>query len=331
MSVVPLRINPVLRREMVERMRGGRTFLILTIYLTLLSAVLFFAYQVGRENDDPTQAALLGRGIFEYLLFFMLLLVMFIAPGTAASAIAGERERQTLVPLQVTLMSPQRILLGKIYAAVAFLLLLVVATLPLLSVSYLIGGVTMGEVLGGVGAVLFIGLAVGCMAAAISTFTRRVQGATVLSYAVVLVLLLGTLAAWGAARMFDTSRGVDAANPPSWLLLANPIATVSGVVGDGLNDGSMSSPFDWIEEGIIEARVGGEIMMDGNVAIDLGPGDRFVEGDIGVAGGFDDLSGDKAEIPGSFLWGSLGLLAAIAALAVGLGARRLRTPAQTER
>lgn len=331
MSVVPLRINPVLRREMVERMRGGRTFLILTIYLALLSAVLFFAYQVGRENDDPTQAALLGRGIFEYLLFFMLLLVLFIAPGTAASAIAGERERQTLVPLQVTLMSPQRILLGKIYAAVAFLLLLVVATLPLLSVSYLIGGVTMGEVVGGVGAVLFVGLAVGCLSAAISTFTRRVQGATVLSYAAVLLLLLGTLALWGAAAMFDNSRGVDEANPPSWLLLANPIATISGIVGDGLDDGSMSSPFDWIEDLIIESRFAGDGMNGEDFAVEVGPGGgRIINGDIAFDGGFGDLE-DKAEIPGSFLWGSLGLMTAMAALAVGLGARRLRTPAQAER
>lgn len=331
MSVVPLRINPVLRREMVERMRGGRTFLILTIYLALLSAVLFFSYQVGRENDDPTQAALLGRGIFEYLLFFMLLLVLFIAPGTAASAIAGERERQTLVPLQVTLMSPQRIILGKIYAAVAFLLLLVVATLPLLSVSYLIGGVTMGEVVGGVLAVLFVGLAVGCLSAAISTFTRRVQGATVLSYAVVLVLLLGTLAVWGAAVMFDNSRGIDAANPPSWLLLPNPVATISGVVGDGVDDGSMSSPFDWIEDQIIESRFGDETLVDrGDAAVAIGPGGQFIDdGGGGFGGGLGDE--DKAEIPGSFLWGSLGLLTALAALAVGLGARRLRTPAQTER
>ena len=328
MSVVALRINPVLRREMVERMRGGRTFLILTLYLGLLSVVLFFSYQVGRENDDPTQAALLGRGIFEYLLFFMLLLVLFIAPGTAASAIAGERERQTLVPLQVTLLSPQRIILGKIYAAVAFLLLLVVATLPLLSVSYLIGGVTIGEVLGGVGTVLFVGLAVGCLSAAVSTFTRRVQGATVLSYGIVLVLLLGTLAAYGAAGMIDSSRGVDAANPPSWLLLPNPIATISGVVGDGLNDGSMSSPFDWVEDQLIDDR-SDEVFIDQ----DFGGGAvAFDENGNPIAPDGQPLAIDETpEIPTSFLWGSIGLLAALAALAVGLGALRLRTPAQTER
>lgn len=306
MRAPTIAVNPVLRREMVERVRGGRTFVVLTLYLGLLSVVLYGTYEVGRNSGDPTESALLGRSIFEWLLFFMLLLVLFLVPGQAAGSIAGERERQTLVPLQVTLLSPQQILLGKIGAAVAFLLLLVVATVPLLSVSYLIGGVTVGEVLGGVLAVLFVGLVVGCVSATISTFTRRVQGATVLSYGAVLALVLGTLALYGGATMIDNSRGVDAANPPSWLLLPNPIATVSGVVSDGVNDGGNESAFDWIE----------------NLLIEDEEFDRF--------GNFvGDQSGK--ELPASFLWGSVGLLAALGALAVGAGARRLRTPAQTER
>jgi hypothetical protein len=302
---INVNVNPVLRREMVERMRGGRTFVILTAYLAVLSLVLYGAYEVGRSTDDPTQTALVGRGLFGWLLFFMLLLVLFLVPGTAANAIAGERERQTLVPLQVTLLSPQQILLGKIYAAVAFLMLLVVATMPLLSVSYLVGGVTFGEVLGGVATVLFIGLAVGCMSAAISTFAKRAQGAVVMSYGLVLLLTLGTLAVWGAYNMVDESRGVDSGNPPSFLVLPNPIGTVTGVVGNGRDVGGNQSPFDWFEDQVLP--------------------DEFND----FTG---EPTGDAANgLPGSFMWGSIGLYAALAAGAVALGSRRLRTPAQTER
>ena len=304
-SGLNVNVNPVLRREMVERMRGGRTFVILTAYLAVLSLVLYGAYEVGRNTDDPTQTALVGRGLFGWLLFFMLLLVLFLVPGTAANAIAGERERQTLVPLQVTLLSPQQILLGKIYAAVAFLMLLVVATMPLLSVSYLVGGVTIGEVLGGVAAVLFVGLALGCLSAAISTFTKRVQGAVVMSYGLVLLLTLGTLAVWGAYAMVDESRGVDEGNPPSYLVLANPLATVTGVVGNGTDVGGNDSPFDWFEELVLP--------------------DEFNE----FTG---EPTGDAANgLPASFMWSSIGLYAALAAGAVALGSRRLRTPAPTER
>jgi ABC-type transport system involved in multi-copper enzyme maturation permease subunit len=291
---------------MVERVRGGRTFVILTLYIGLLSVVLYATYEVGRQNDDPTESALLGRTMFEWLLFFMLLLVLFMVPGLAAGAVAGERERQTLVPLQVTLLSPRQILTGKIGAAVAFLLLLVVATLPLLSVSYLIGGVTFGEVLGGLAAVVYLGLVLGCLTATISAFARRVQGATVLAYGLVLLLVLGTLAVWGGAMMVDESRGIDEGNPPSWLLLANPLATVSGVVSDGSAEGSNTeSPFDWVE-GLVEPQE--EFDRFGNFVGDEGGG-----------------------VPSDFLWGSVALLFGLSAAAVVLGARRLRTPAVTER
>ena len=102
--------------------------------------------------DDPFSArrrrrefAAVGRSIFEWLVFFMLLLVLFLVPGLTSGAIAGERERQTLVPLQVTLLRPWQIVVGKLGASFAFLALLVVATAPLLVVAYLIGGVTIAD------------------------------------------------------------------------------------------------------------------------------------------------------------------------------------------
>jgi hypothetical protein len=231
------------------------------------------------------------------------------------------------VPLQVTLLTPGQILVGKIGAAVAFLLLLVVATLPLLSVSYLIGGVSIGEVLGGVAIVMFLGLVTGSLAATISAFAHRVQAATVLAYGLVLVLVLGTLGVWGGAAMVDESRGIDDANPPTWLLLPNPIATVATVVGDGLNDGGTGSPFDWMEDRLIEGDGGDDLL-----AIEVRGGVVGADGGLQVFDDFGPVVDEPGnEPPASFLWGSVGLLGSLAAAAFVLGTRRLRTPAVTER
>ena len=332
---VNVAVNPVLRRELVERMRGRGAFLLLTIYLTVLSLILYIAYQAGKSSGnqgfdefgggalgiDPTQIASVGRGIFEWLLFFMLVLVLFMVPGQVSGAIAGERERQTLIPLQITLLRPRSILLGKIGASLAFLMLLMVATLPLLAVSYLIGGVTIGDVLSGVALVVFVGLVLGCICAAISAFVRRVQLATVLCYGVVLFLLLGTLLVRQAANVIDESRGTDQGNAPAWLLLPNPIATLTGVVGDGPDAfGIMDSPFDWME-GFLTDDAGncGEIFVD-----DVSG--QEICGDTGAP-----VPEGEGDPPKAFWWQSAGLLALFAVLAVAAGSRRLRTPTATER
>lgn len=323
--MVAIPVNPVLRRELVERMRGWRACAVLTVYLGLLALSLYLAYRSGQNSTgnlyDPTinQVASVGRGIFEWLLFLMLLLVLFLVPGQTSGAIAGERERQTLVPLQVTLLSPRSIVVGKIGAALAFLALLIVATMPLLAVCFLIGGVAMSEVLAGVVMVLFVGLIVACFSTAISTFTKRVQLATVLSYGLMLILIVGTIAVRQGVSAFDTSRGTDEANPPSWLLLPNPLALVADVVDDGSDAyNAMESPLDPMEDTLRKDEAGGEFLLGGDfgaeVAIDPNTGEPVV--------------GDEES---SFWWQSMLLLSGLAVVGVLAAGRRLRTPAASER
>jgi ABC-type transport system involved in multi-copper enzyme maturation permease subunit len=331
-------VNPVLRRELTERMRGWRACIVLTLYLGALALSLYIAYQVGRNtNDSPSEIARsfnapakVGRGIFEYVLFLMLLLVLFLVPGQTSGALAGERERQTLIPLQVTLLRPRSIILGKIGAALAFLTLLVVATMPLLAVCYLIGGVSMSEVLGGVAVVLFVGLVVACVATAISAFTARVQLATVLCYGFVLFLVAGTLAARQAAQGIDAARGVDEANAPSWILLPNPVATLSDIVDDGQDFGnSMKSPFDWMERTLAESETEPQLRDDSGDFVAVGPGGDIIGLDENGEPIFEEDRVADEESP--FWWQSMVLLGALAAVAVVAGSLRLRTPAAKER
>jgi ABC-2 type transport system permease protein len=327
-------VNPVLRRELVERMRGGRTAVVLTIYLLLLSGILYLVYSVTRDaRTDPwesaaSQVASAGRGIFEWLVFFMVLLVLFLVPGVTSGAIAGERERQTLVPLQVTLLRPTSILLGKIGASTAFLLLLLVATTPLLAVSYLIGGVSIGQVLSAVAMVAFIGLALAAVSAGISACVRRVQAATVLAYGLTLLLVVGTLLVFAAASLIDTSRGTDEANAPSWILAPNPLAAVADVIEeDRAFDGlSTTSPFDGLIT-LIDAE--DPASDDFGMIEQVGP-------DGAVARLAIDENGNPVPLESGgdgigFLWRSMGFLAVLAIVGVIVGARRLRTPAAVER
>ena len=334
MNLPAVTVNPVLRRELVERMRSGRTAAVLTVYLVLLSGILYLVYRVIRDTPtDPwesaaSQVAGAGRGIFEWLVFFMVLLVLFLVPGVSSGAIAGERERQTLVPLQVTLLRPTSILLGKVAASTAFLLLLLVATTPLLAVSYLIGGVTIGQVLSAVAIVAFIGLALAAVSAGISACVRRVQAATVLAYGFTLVLVVGTLLVFAAASLVDTSRGTDEANAPSWILAPNPLAAVADVIEEdrGFEGLNTTSPFDGLIR-LIDAEdpdAGGERMEA------VGPGGDVMVFTVDENGNEIPLDDDGGDGIG-FLWRSVALLAGMAVVGIAIGARRLRAPAAAER
>src|SRR3954469_25987096 len=229
-------LNPVLARELKERMRGKRAFIILTVYLAILAlaAQLIFrsaSHQRGTfaGAPDPLAAASVGRSMFETLLTFMVLLVLFIVPGMTAGAVAGERERRTLAPMQITLLSPRSILTWKLMASLGFGVFLVFAALPLVSVSYIVGGVTLTEVARGIVMVLVIAVTVACIALFFSTVMRMVQPAIIASYAAVLALLVGTLFVYGAqalVRDTNTSRG----DPNKAVLVLNPLLATADIV-----------------------------------------------------------------------------------------------------
>ncbi|MEA2825791.1 MAG: type transport system permease protein [Actinomycetota bacterium] len=237
-------LNPVLARELKQRMRGRLTWLVVTGYLAILALILRFVYLGASQSSsgafaDPLASASVGRSIFHWLLFFMLMLVCFIVPGLTASAISGERERQTLVSLQVTLLRPRSIVLGKLLSSLAFTSLLVVASLPLLSVPFLVGGVSVTEVLKGVAMILLTAVVLACLAVASSALLRRTQAATVIAYGLTAALTVGTFIVYGGQRAMDGPIGK--ASPA--ILALNPFVATADVVQGRAQSSSFDSPF----------------------------------------------------------------------------------------
>ena len=104
------------------------------LLLTLTAFLVFEGSQAASSAFDIGARTRSGRLVFESVVLIMTVLVLFFVPALCAGAIAGERERQTLATLQVTLLRPRSILLGKVVAALAYLVLLIVAALPVLGV-----------------------------------------------------------------------------------------------------------------------------------------------------------------------------------------------------
>jgi ABC-type transport system involved in multi-copper enzyme maturation permease subunit len=272
-------MNPVLDRELRQRLRGRSAWVALTLYLVVLGLILRLVYNVVSTSDmvfgasRAQMASSAGRSIFHWLLFVMLALICFIVPGLTGGAIAGERERQTLVPLQITLLSARSIVLGKLLASLAFVVLLVIAALPFLSVSFLLGGVAVDEVVRGVGMLLVVAVAIASVSLACSSAARRTQTATVTAYGLVGMLVIGTLVVYGSQRALD--RRPDGSSQPTVLLL-NPFAATAEVVRGQTAGFDLSSPFrpfqDMLETEAFHGVDVGGIEPSGPVQTVPGPG-----------------------------------------------------------
>lgn len=246
--------NPVLTREVVERMRSPRASVLLVIFLGLLAAILYITYRmivVTASNIGFGQALTLpivGRTMFEVLLLFLVISVALVTPGTSAGAISGERERRTLHLLQITLLSPRSIVLGKLGASVGFILLLVVASAPLFAIPLAMGGLTVWQVLRGLIVVAVLTIFLASMALYVSSLSRRTQLATVSSYGLTFALMLGTVMLFGL-EMFARFEafGSDVGRPISVYL--NPVIAVADAVGspEGAN---FASPLSGIASGL---------------------------------------------------------------------------------
>ncbi len=186
-----LRRNPVTLKELRGRMRGARAFIVLTVYVLLMSAftvVLYGIYTATTEITLSTTGGVIGKVIFGGVLSIELFLVCFIAPAFTASAISGERERRTYHLLRTTLLSADRIIWGKLLAALGYIVLLLVVAIPLQSLAFLMGGVTMTEVLLSIELLVITAITYGAIGIYFSSTTQRTLSASVLTYVIALLL-----------------------------------------------------------------------------------------------------------------------------------------------
>lgn len=189
-----ININPVLRKEAKTTVRTWRIGVLIAIYVGVLSsvAVITFGtflksmgYGGARYEELPT--------IYMAIESLQLVLILFIVPSLSASAISGERERQTLDILLSTKMSPLSIVTGKLMASLSKVVLLIISTIPVFSLVFLFGGVNAMHIFQITIFYLVTALYVGSIAIFISTFFKSSRVSNVVVYGVGLFLTLGTL------------------------------------------------------------------------------------------------------------------------------------------
>jgi ABC-type transport system involved in multi-copper enzyme maturation permease subunit len=184
--------NPIIAKELKRRMRGRNGFIIIGVYLSLISFFIFLIYFLltldsSTSNNDPSFLQTLGKIIFSTVVLLELLMIGFIGPAITAGAISSERERKTIDLLKTSLLSARDIVFGKLSSAAAFLLLLVFTAIPLQSLAFFLGGVGMAEIVISTLMLVVTAIFFCTLGLFFSSFLQRTLLATVYSYSTILI------------------------------------------------------------------------------------------------------------------------------------------------
>ncbi len=141
--------NPILVRVVHGASRRPRHAWLRFAYLAILLLVVLFSlssYMTG-TNASLSELAKGASRTFAWASMTQLALMSFLAPIFTASAITQERDAQTFNILLSTPLSSAQIVFGSLMSRMYFLLMLLVAGLPIFLVTMVYGGVTTGQIL----------------------------------------------------------------------------------------------------------------------------------------------------------------------------------------
>ncbi|WP_143319924.1 ABC transporter permease subunit [Clostridium sp. HBUAS56010] len=243
--------NPVYKREITVSSRSFRLALILVLFNSILAlVVLLNMYSVVERvklTAEIQYSSFINIYVFVAVVEFVML--MFIMPALTAASISGERERQTLDILLTTTLHPRDIILGKLMSSFGTMSLMVISSFPLLSVSFVYGGVMAYDIFILFLCYLSVALLCGSMGICFSSIFKRSTIATVVSYAVLVLIAAGTYAinvfALSLTRMnvsnayaSSVSGAADQASSGGflYLLLLNPVATFYVMINSQTGD-----------------------------------------------------------------------------------------------
>ncbi|MBI3855272.1 MAG: hypothetical protein HY293_06240, partial [Planctomycetes bacterium] len=199
--------NPIMLKELRASLRGLRFFVSHLVILCLFAAGLLIAFIAMIPTrpggyDDPGDPSEVGRKVYLITQFLQLGVAFLVVPGLAATSISSERESLTHDLLLTTTMTARQIVWGKFTAAMTQAFTIFVSMVPLVSLCFLFGGVTVYQILANYAFLFALSTAMIAYALSMSASARTTQRAVGSVYG---LTLLGGGVAWvGISSLWDS-------------------------------------------------------------------------------------------------------------------------------
>ena len=126
-------VGPVFTREAVVAPRRVRHYITRTVYVVALLLLMCTAWMVltGTQRiRNVGDMARFGSVLFQILAPLQMALIMFLAAMAAASNIAIEKDRQTLILLLMSRLTNSELVLGKLFSSLLNVGVMLIASAP---------------------------------------------------------------------------------------------------------------------------------------------------------------------------------------------------------
>ena len=192
-------LNPVLKKEIKTSTRTWKTPLLVMVYVGILMSIMAFVFWAQSiDSYNPGIEPRFVRDLFVGLAYLQLFLVLFVSPSMTTAAISGERQRSTLDVLLATRLSTRSIILGKLYAGLYKVFMLIVASIPVFSIIYMFGGIGIVDLILFMAICMMSALLMGSIGILMSTVFKKTTAASAITYGILLFLTIGVMMLTGA-------------------------------------------------------------------------------------------------------------------------------------
>lgn len=211
--------NPVLKRELKDRIRGGKFLRSIAIRVIILGFI-FYLVLLSR----------LGRGLLAFILAEAILILLY-TPGAIYDAFASNAGRGQIRELTLTRLSPGTILLGKLAGASFYnLIIILVSALAMFRIWLFCGGFHLSRLVYANLALLILLYASAAISLAFSSmFRRSTLIPTILAYTLILLLMGSVLVVGPVIDGVDNPRAKTVMT--TLALYANPLVMTSRTLG----------------------------------------------------------------------------------------------------
>lgn len=191
-------MNPILNKELTIGSRSMKMSIHLMLYNLVLGGIAIITMMIIKSESDygGGDAYKTLMALFPILATLQCFIILFMIPTLTASSIAGERERQTLDVMLTTPIRPFSIVLGKVFASMTQVLMYVLSSVPIMSLAFIIGGMSWTYILGFIAMVIYASFYVGAIGVYCSAKKKRTITAVIGSYIIIAVVMLFTLVAF---------------------------------------------------------------------------------------------------------------------------------------